>query len=318
VRTHLTESDLTDISEEAHAYVSDIFHKYQTGPLYTPSHERGVITLPGHQGGAEWGGGAFNPNTNTIFVNVNEAPTIHRLVRFYDRKEAESTPLQNGAITYFKNCSGCHGIERLGVPPSIPSLVNTKLSRREIQDQIKRGQGIMPSFPQLKDHEVEALIAFLMSDGAVDIDVSSLGVAKYTSDAPFLNDHQGYPGIKPPWGSLVALNLATGNMEWKVPFGEYPELVKRGIRNTGAKNFGGPVATAGGLIFIAATPDEKIRAFNQRDGKVLWESQLPAAAYATPSTYMIDGKQYIAIVCGGGGKNSSPYGDAVVAFALEE
>ena len=132
-----------------------------------------------------------------------------------------------------------------------------------------------------------------------------------------MTDQEGYPGIKPPWGSLHALDLAAGEIVWQIPLGEYPELVERGIRNTGAKNFGGPIATAGGLVFIAGTPDEKIRAFDQRQGKVLWEHPLPAAAYATPSTYWLDGKQYVVIVCGGGGKNNSPHGDAVLAFALE-
>jgi quinoprotein glucose dehydrogenase len=95
-------------------------------------------------------------------------------------------------------------------------------------------------------------------------------------------------------------------------------LAALGIRDTGAKNFGGPVVTAGGLVFIAATPDEKIRAFDKVTGRVLWEHRLPAAGYATPSVYQINGRQFVVIAAGGGGKLGTPYGDAVMAFALPE
>jgi quinoprotein glucose dehydrogenase len=103
---------------------------------------------------------------------------------------------------------------------------------------------------------------------------------------------------------------------WKVPLGEYPQLVAKGIRNTGSLNFGGVVATAGGVIFVAATADEKIRAFEKHSGRVLWEHQLPAGGYATPSVYMIDGRQYVAVAAGGSGKNATKSGDAIVVFAL--
>jgi quinoprotein glucose dehydrogenase len=134
--------------------------------------------------------------------------------------------------------------------------------------------------------------------------------------APFFTDPDGYPAISPPWGTLNAVDLDKGEILWKVPLGEYPELAAKGIRNTGAKNFGGPVLTVGGVVFIAATPDEKIRAFDKRSGAVLWEYKLPAGGYATPSIYMIDGTQYMVIAAGGGGKLGTPHGDSIVAFAL--
>jgi quinoprotein glucose dehydrogenase len=318
VRTHMSEEEITDISPEAHDYVMEIFQKYDTGPLYTPSNEKGVITMPGHQGGMEWGGGAFNPNTNLIFVNTNEAPTINRLVKFYDAELENASPPMKGAMLFQKNCTSCHGADGQGIPPAIPSLIGVKLMEDSIIEVLQKGRGNMPAFPQFSPEAMAELAAFLKSPDKTLENLEAVGKVKYGSDAPFLNDQEGYPGIKPPWGSLHALDLAKGEIVWQAPLGEYPELVKRGIRNTGTKNFGGPVATAGGLVFIAATPDKKIRAFDQKNGEVLWEHQLPAAAYATPSTYLLNGKQFLVVVCGGGGKNNSPYGDAVLAFALEE
>lgn len=128
----------------------------------------------------------------------------------------------------------------------------------------------------------------------------------------------GEPAIKPPWGTLNAIDLVKGEILWRVPLGEYPALVKKGIRNTGAPSFGGAVATAGGLIFVAGTPDEKIRAFEKHSGRQLWEYKLPAASYATPSTFLVDGRQYVVVSAGGGGKNATKSGDSVVAFALPE
>ena len=93
---------------------------------------------------------------------------------------------------------------------------------------------------------------------------------------------------------------------------------RKGIRNTGTLNFGGAVATAGGLIFVAATADEKIRAFEKHSGRVLWEHQLPAGGYATPSVYMVDGRQYVVIAAGGSGKNATKSGDSIIAFALPQ
>jgi len=129
-------------------------------------------------------------------------------------------------------------------------------------------------------------------------------------------DGEGYPGIKPPWGTLNAINLNTGAFAWSIPFGEYPKLAAQGVKNTGTDNYGGAIVTQNGLLFIAATTyDNKFRAFNKSTGKLLWETTLPAAGNATPSTYMVNGKQYLVIACGGG-KNGAPSGGTYVAFAL--
>ena len=130
-------------------------------------------------------------------------------------------------------------------------------------------------------------------------------------------DLNGYPVSKPPWGTLTAIDLNTGEHKWQVPLGEYESLTKKGIPLTGTDNYGGPLLTASGLIFIAATRDEKIRAFDKTNGRMLWQADLPAAGYASPSTYSIKGKQYIVIACGGG-KLKTKSGDKYVAFCLEE
>jgi quinoprotein glucose dehydrogenase len=175
----------------------------------------------------------------------------------------------------------------------------------------------MPSFDHFNAKQLDALLAYIESDAEDAQDVASLGSkGRYAQIAPFFEDPYGAPAISPPWGTLNAIDLNKGEILWKVPLGEYPKLAAKGIRNTGAKNFGGPILTAGGLIFIAATPDEKIRAFDNYTGKLLWEYKLPAGGYATPSTYEINGKQYVVIAAGGGGKLGAKYGDSILAFAL--
>lgn len=129
-------------------------------------------------------------------------------------------------------------------------------------------------------------------------------------------DPQGYPAIKPPWGSLTAINLNNGEFAWQATLGEFDELTAKGIPPTGAPNLGGSIVTAGGLVFIASTQDEKFRAFDKATGKILWETKLPAGGYATPATYMVNGKQFIVIAAGGGGKLLTKSGDYYIAFAL--
>ena len=282
--------------------------------------------MPGHQGGAEWGGGAFDPATNVLFVNVNEAPTIHSLAPLAaDLNITSGTPAQRGAMLYNKHCTACHGFNRVGNPPLFPPLNHLNITDDSIKSVLANGRGMMPAFNHFKKEDLDNLTAYLNMGDTITLqakvnsaDTSFTKAPRYANSAPFFVDQDGYPAISPPWGTLNAVDLHKGEILWKVPLGEYPELVAKGIRNTGSKSFGGPVVTAGNLVFIAGTPDEKIRAFDKRSGIVLWEYKLPAAGYATPSIYQINGKQYIVITAGGGGKNGTKYGDSVIAFALPD
>lgn len=327
VRLSLTEADLTNITPEARASALEQFRRYRSGAIYTPPSLRGTLTTPGHLGGVEWHGGSYDPSLNVLYVNANDGPTINKLNVAYHRVGGdELSPVQLGARVYQENCAACHGSERQGNAPLYPSLRDVGLEHAEIRAIVREGRNIMPAFPQLSATETDAVVAYLKTrdDGSAGGAGEGAGEAGelravYSFDAyTTFRDLYGAPAISPPWGTLNAIDLKSGEIRWKVPLGEYPELVARGIRNTGTMNYGGAVATAGGVIFIAATADEKFRAFEKHSGRVLWEHQLPAGGYATPSVYMVDGRQYVVIAAGGGGKNGTRSGDAVIAFALPD
>ncbi len=319
-RLGITEADLTNITPEANAYAREQFSKYQTAALYTPPSEKGTLTSPSLLGGVEWQGGSYDPYYNRLYVNSNNVASISRLHKI-NENAGEVTGLQLGKQIYIRNCASCHGLDRNGVPPTYPPVINIEKDSNEIAEVIKNGKNIMPAFKHLSGNEIDALTAFIVSDeSAYDPgDQKDSTRVRYTHAGYHLFlDQDGYPATAPPWGTLNAIDLSTGDYVWKIPLGEYPELAKQNIRNTGTTNYGGAVATAGGIVFIAATADEKFRAFESSRGQLLWEYDLPAGGYATPSVFMIDGKQYVAIVAGGGGKNGTPSGDYVMVFALPE
>jgi quinoprotein glucose dehydrogenase len=318
VRQNLTEADLTNITPEARAQALKDFRRYLSGPIFTPPSLQGTITTPGHLGGAEWHGASFDPMLNMLYVNVNEAPTINRLRPLHDGPGAAGDAVALGRQIYDRACASCHGAARQGTPPHTPALVDLKRSAKEIESVIAQGRNAMPAFRQFRARELDALAAFLKTPPTDEVrSATQAALDRYTIDGyPLFLDPHGVPAIAPPWGTLNAIDLVKGEIAWKVPLGEYPQLVAKGIRQTGTLNFGGAIATAGGVIFVAATADEKIRAFEKSSGRVLWEHQLPAGGYATPSIYMIDGRQYVAIAAGGSGKNATKSGDSIIAFAL--
>jgi quinoprotein glucose dehydrogenase len=256
-----------------------------------------------------------------MYVNVNDAPTINQLRPVHDLPNgASASPIQLGRAIYDRNCATCHGADRRGAPPSTPPLLGVTLARAQIQAIVAEGRNSMPAFRQFRPAELNALADYLASTDERPVDAGSpQPVDRYTIDTyTVFTDPDGVPATAPPWGTLNAIDLATGDIRWKVPLGEYPQLVAKGIRNTGSMNYGGAVATAGGVIFIAATADEKIRAFESHSGRELWQSSLPAGGYATPSVYMVNGREYVVIAAGGGGKNATRSGDSVIAFTVDE
>ncbi|MBI5769384.1 MAG: PQQ-binding-like beta-propeller repeat protein [Verrucomicrobia bacterium] len=337
MRQRYTEADVSNISPEARALSLD---RIRLSPNFGPFPAPGLresIMFPGFDGGMEWGGGAVDPH-GIYYVNVNEIPWILQMV---ETRRADGTPLPRGERDYLIHCAACHGLNRKGLPEAgFPSLLD--VSQRRTRDEIfkltRTGFGRMPAFAQLTDAQRDGILAYVLGEdsaagrpdeAAPAAAKAKKGKAKATAapEAPTppyafggfrrWTDHEGYPAIAPPWGTLNAVDLNTGEIKWKVPLGEYPALTARGLPPTGTENYGGPVATAGGLLFIAASADETIRAFDQATGQILWSAPLPFTGNATPSTYVVAGRQYV-VISAGGGKSGRPSGGAIVAFALSD
>jgi quinoprotein glucose dehydrogenase len=317
----LTLENITDISPESHAFAENILKNVRTGKQFIPPGKEGTVIFPGFDGGGEWGGAAFDPETAVLYVNGSIMPWILTMV--------ETGPTQGdvhpGAKTYQVNCAMCHGQNMEGKPAAnYPSLINiqNKLKEKDILEIINTGRGFMPSYKHLSDKEKELLLAYLFKQPGPENDAHLRGIENNRDEIPYTHtgynrflDPEGYPAVKPPWGTLSAIDLNKGEILWQVPLGEFEELTKRGIPKTGTENYGGPVVTAGGVIFIAASKDEYFRAFDKNTGEEIWKYKLPAGGYATPSVYEVDGRQYVVIACGGG-KMGTKSGDSYVAFSL--
>ena len=319
-RQAFTEEMATQRTPEVHRAVIDRLRKVRSAGQFVPPSLEGTVVFPGFDGGGEWGGASFDPETGLFYVNSNEMPWILRLVpRPAQARHSTSREL------YLRNCANCHRQDLQGTPPEFPSLVGigNKLTKSEIEVALRRGSGRMPGFARLGSDALEAITRFLLSGEGNEVvaDAANLSLVEleYTHDGynKFL-DPDGYPAVQPPWGTLNAINLDTGEMVWKIPLGEFPELVRLGMRNTGCENYGGSVVTAGDLLFIGATNhDKKFRAFDKATGKLLWETTLPAAGNATPATYEVGGRQFV-VIAAGGGKWGLPSGGSYIAFALPE
>lgn len=314
-RQSMTEADLNPYSEQLDS-LRAVFSVLQKD-FYSPPSRVGSLVLPGFDGGAEWGGGAADPD-GILYVNSSEMPWVLRML---DLPKSDGGQYGQGRRLYATHCTGCHGIDRQGNGAN-PNLlgINERRTEQFLGQIIRQGKGAMPSFAHLNETDRAAIVAYLSEKKTVGD--SDKYAAEQDAGIPYthagyirLQDKNRQPAIRPPWGTLNAIDLNTGEYRWSVPLGEDPMLRQKGIRNTGTENYGGPVVTAGGLVFIAATKDEKIRAFDRRDGKLLWEADLPACGFATPSVYAADGRQYVVVACGGG-KLGRRSGDTYVAFSL--
>jgi len=319
-RQKLTADLLTSRTPAARQWALDQFKAFRSEGQFVPfGLDRETVVFPGFDGGAEWGGQAFDPETGVYYVNANDLAWTGGL--------APNSGGQSGQALYLQHCAACHRDDRRGTPPQIASLVGIG-ERRTFTDLValvKQGTGRMPGFPQLDAVAVSAIVEFVRtgrSDGrggtgaAAPAHPSIDNTYRFTGYRKFV-DPDGYPATAPPWGTLNAINLNTGDHAWKVPLGEYPELVRQGLANTGSENYGGPIVTAGGLVFIAATNhDRKIRAFDKTTGTLLWEATMPSSGNATPATYEANGRQFVVVAAGGGKSSTGGPGGVYVAFAL--
>ncbi|MGC2181991.1 MAG: PQQ-binding-like beta-propeller repeat protein [Terriglobales bacterium] len=316
-RQLLTEDLLTDRTSEAHQWALERFRTFRSVGQFAPfSVGKETIVFPGFDGGAEWGGPAVDPETGIIYVNSNEMAWTGAL--------APNTGENSAQSIYLNQCGVCHGEKMAGSPPAIPSLagLGDRLAPQQIAATIKSGKGRMPGFPNLSDDQMFALLTYLTSGESKELMGGGPSPVpmkyRFTGYHKFL-DPDGYPAVLPPWGTLNAINLNTGEYAWKIPLGQYPDLAAKGQKDTGSENYGGPIVTAGGLVFIGATNfDKKFRAFDKSTGELLWEATLPFAGNATPVTYEVNGRQFVVIAAGGGKDPKSGSGGVYVAFALPQ
>ncbi|HOY16364.1 MAG TPA: PQQ-binding-like beta-propeller repeat protein [Haliscomenobacter sp.] len=316
-RQSFTEKDVNDFAADRDDIIAQV-RQANTGQPFIPLGNKRTLFFPGTDGGAQWGGAAVDENS-IMYIPAKENPVYSSLVAV--PKIEDKQALKSGKQLYLTYCGACHGENREGNHDgTYPGLQNiaAKYDEPGIRQILAKGRGMMPAMSQLKEAETKAIVAFLFGKN------TSIKAPKdqKLSTVPYKHtgynrwyDRNGYPVSQPPWGTLTAIDLNSGKRLWQVPLGEYPELIAKGIAPTGTDNYGGPAVTAGGILFIAASKDEYIRAFDRETGKILWRAKLPAAGYASPSVYAVNDKQYLVIACGGG-KLKTKSGDKYVAFTL--
>jgi quinoprotein glucose dehydrogenase len=313
-RQKFTEDLITKRTPAAEKAVREEWLMLHRSGEFDPPSTQGTILFPGMDGGGEWGGVAYDPGSGLLYVNGNE---MAWRVKLSERKMPDGGPT-TGKQLYLRYCASCHRANLVGNPPEFPSLVGigTRRNVDEIDEIVSQGGGRMPPYNQLHGAIRRAIVQYIVSGTSVRVraDAPSPFDVKYTLDGyvRFL-DPDGFPAISPPWGTLTAIDMNKAAIAWQVPLGEVPGS---GLKGTGSENYGGPVVTAAGLVFIGATVyDQKFRAFDARTGTVLWETTLPASGNATPAVYDVAGKQYV-VIGAGGGKWGAPSGGSYVAFAL--
>lgn len=327
IRQNFTRNEIPTLTAEARDSARALFDKYRADGLFTPADPRGTLYFPSTQSGASWGGAAQDPKTGMLYVNANEGPELISLQRVEREVQASGSLYESGKAFYQRSCANCHGTNREGIHPTYPALTNVqdRLTKEEVLNIIEKGGGRMPAFTNITEVQKNAIIAYLYNEKEGTVEESKQNIDKEDNEGGrFINmtayrrleGPNGFPAIKPPWGTLNAVSLNSGEIKWRIPLGTHPELADKDISPTGMESWGGPIVTGGGLVFIGATRDHKFRAFDKETGELLWETTLPTGGFATPATYLSGGKQYI-VIAAGGGRGTKP-GDYYVAFALPD
>ncbi len=314
-RQRFTEDLITTRTPEATKAVREEWLRLRKGGEFNPPSLGGTILFPGMDGGGEWGGVAFDPGSGLLYVNANE---MAWRVKLAERQMPTGGPT-TGKELYQRYCASCHRADLTGNPPEFPSLVGlgARRSIEQVSAIVSSGGGRMPAYAELHRAVRRAIVEYVLTGTsvAVSADRPSPYDVKYTLDGDIrFTDPDGFPAITPPWGTLTAIDMNKAAIAWQVPLGEMPGS---GLANTGSENYGGPVVTASGLVFIGATVyDNKFHAFDAATGRLLWDTALPAAGNATPAVYDVDGREFV-VIAAGGGKWGAASGGTYVAFALK-
>jgi len=282
--------------------------------IYTPPSLATTMETPGNNGGANWGSASIDPATNTYYVVSKDAPSLLHLAPKPPKREIAGPPETKGLVVYLQNCQTCHMANRKGQPPGIPSLdgVVDRVSADRVRTVVHTGMAPMPAFPDLDDADIDHLLAYLKSPEKANLpsDVMARimappqvtspklgpGGIRYWTGYGYMNSSEGLAAISPPWSSLTAYDMNTGNIKWQIPLGEVTELVEKGIRNTGSYwPRGGAVVTAGGLIVVGTRSDSKLHIYDKDTGKQIAEIKMAGGPEGIPTIYEVNGREYIAM-----------------------
>lgn len=312
--TTLDENSLNKIEGFENKSIKDSLKSMVYGQLYLPPSTKPTLVYPQFNGGTDWGGAAYDPTDRMLYVNTSNEPEWFAMLSLLE--DQKITSFEYGKQLFSSNCNVCHH-----------SKQNKNLRQLSTQDReyiintLINGKGAMPAFPNLDAKAMGGIADYIVGlgkDKIIELDPSkkAFEIPWVANGHPELKTKNGYPINDTPWGTLSKINLDAGKIDWQIPLGTYPALEKKGHPPTGTFNMGGPVVTSGGLAFIGGTMDERFRAFDKSSGELLWEYQLDAGGYATPSSFEVDGKQYIVIAGGGAGKPGTKAGNKIYCFGL--